>query len=86
MDHRAVQRRWVVIPRGLVVKGLWGKEGQWKQDSLEDAVGSRALQLPWAPRWQGWPCQGSGRYVCSGATSCGEKPSSDNNKGVRKVT
>lgn len=26
IDHWAVERRWVVIPKGLVVKGLWGKE------------------------------------------------------------
>lgn len=31
------------------------------------------------------PCQSWGRAVCSEATPCGEKPSSDNIKGVRKV-
>lgn len=62
-----------------------GKGEALGQDLLEDAVGSRALRLPWAPQRPGQPCQGLGRAVCSGATSCGEKPSSDDNKGARKA-
>lgn len=85
IDHRAVERRWVVTPKVLVLKGLWGKERRWNQNSLEDAMGSRALQLPWARQQQGQACQGSGRAICSRATSCGEKSSSDSNKGTRKV-
>lgn len=77
-----VKRRWVVIPKVLVVKGLWGKEGHWEWDALEDAVGSRACGCP-------GPCCPSGPArarpeLCSEATTSGEKPSSGNIKGVRK--
>lgn len=46
IDHQVVKRRWVVIPKLLVVKGLWGKEGHWEQDALQDTIGSRACGCP----------------------------------------
>lgn len=46
IDHQVVKRRWVVIPKVLIVKGLWGKEGHWEQDELQDTVGRRACGCP----------------------------------------
>lgn len=46
IDHQVVKRRWVVIPKLLVVKGLWEKEGHWEQDALQDTMGSKACGCP----------------------------------------
>lgn len=44
IHHQVVKRRWVVIPKLLLVKGLWGKH--WEQDVLQDTMGSRACGCP----------------------------------------
>lgn len=83
IDHQVVKRRWVVIPKVLVVKGLWGKEGHWEWDALEDAVGSRACGCP-GPCCPSGPARARPELSALRPPLLEKKPSSGNIKGVRK--